>query len=266
VDKVNIKMIIFGLILIVVLFPITVNVLMFLPFFITHIDLKANDWLSFWGSYGGGVIGGLGALISVYYTIHYYKEKDNVQQKIVIITPQLERLKFLQKKIMDREVIKDEDLFRISVDKEIRNKIKSYNKKVAYLKGFFAEQAVGTLIGVFQLTNEEGETDFYHSTLDYFRWPAEVREYAEIIANHSLYRNCTELLCNDPKLAYMISVEESGSAGMWPYWWHTEYLRDREDIKKLLKKLFDLVDELTNYFESEYDKMYAMIYDRNYNN
>ena len=53
---------------------------------------------------------------------------------------------------------------------------------------------------------------------------------------------------------------------MWPYWWHTEYLRDREDIKKLLKKLFDLVDELTNYFESEYDKMYAMIYDRNYNN
>ncbi|HBN83606.1 MAG TPA: hypothetical protein DDZ89_07140, partial [Clostridiales bacterium] len=53
--------------------------------------------------------------------------------------------------------------------------------------------------------------------------PISFTELTERIAHHSLYENCTELFLDDPVLYPIIDKEAGGSAGQWPYWWHTIY-------------------------------------------
>lgn len=144
-------------IIIILLFPLIINLIMFIPASLTSSDLDAKTWLSFWGSYGGGIIGGVGALLAVLLTIRYYMAKDAEQKLLLKLTPLIERISFLQQQVYSREIIKDETLLGLDVNEEIKAKIKEYNKLVPFLKGIFAEQAIGTLIGVFQLKNEEGE-------------------------------------------------------------------------------------------------------------
>ncbi|NLD87374.1 MAG: hypothetical protein GX633_03850, partial [Clostridiales bacterium] len=91
-----------------------------------------------------------------------------------------------QQQIENREIIRDESISKLDFTDDAKEKIKEYNKLTYSLKGFFSEQAIGTLIGVFQLENDKGETHHYHSTLNYFKLPEEIRKYAEIIANLSL--------------------------------------------------------------------------------
>lgn len=256
----SMKTIVIILLIIAVLFPVIINGIMFIPYSITSNNLSEKEWLAFWGSYGGGLIGGAGALISVYFTLQYYRQKDIEQQRLFQLTPLLEKMEFLEKQIISREIIKNEHIFGLNITEKTSKEIKEYNRLIAHLKGFFSEQVVGTLIGVFQLENDKGEMFYAHSTLNYFKLPAEIRNYAEIIAELSLYKNCTELLCSDPRLAYIISVEGGGSAGMWPYWWHTRYLDDREDIKQDLETLFSIVEDLISYFNAEHQKKYDLIY------
>lgn len=251
------------LLVVSMLFPLVINGLMFIPYSITSHNLTPSDWLSFWGSYGGGLIGGIGALLSIYFTLKYYQKKDAEQQRLFKQTPLLEKIEFLKKQISNREIIKSEYTFGLLLPSEIENNIKEYNTLVAHLKGFFSEQAIETLIGVFQLKlkDENGEICTSYSTLNYFKLPPEIREYAEIIAELSLYENCTDLLCSDPRLAYIISVEQGGSAGMWPSWWHTHYLDRHEEEKSELKKLFSLVVKLLDFLDSEYRKRAELIYE-----
>lgn len=39
---------------------------------------------------------------------------------------------------------------------------------------------------------------------------------------------------------------------MWPFWWHTVYLADKGDIRDSLSRLFDLVDDICNIIENDY--------------
>jgi hypothetical protein len=68
------------------------------------------------------------------------------------------------------------------------------------------EQAIRTLIATFELKGPKYEDGKLYAP-DYLDIPPDVREYAEIIADLSLYKNCTELLCNDSRLAFIIYVE-----------------------------------------------------------
>jgi hypothetical protein len=43
---------------------------------------------------------------------------------------------------------------------------------------------------------------------------------------------------------------------MWPYFWHTEYLRDRDDIKEDLNRLFDLTERIITSLDKEYENIY----------
>lgn len=63
--------------------------------------------------------------------------------------------------------------------------------------------------------------------------------------------NCTDLLKGDSRLAFIIYSEGGGSAGMWPYFWHTEYLRGHEDIKENLARLFDLAEKIITSLDKE---------------
>jgi Ethanolamine utilization protein EutJ (predicted chaperonin) len=71
------------------------------------------------------------------------------QEIFLKVNPALEKIKYLRQQIIDREVIKDDCLIGVPIDDQLKEKIKEYNELVSYLKGFFAEQAVGTLVGHF---------------------------------------------------------------------------------------------------------------------
>lgn len=91
-----------------------------------------------------------------------------------------------------------------------------------------------------------------------------MREYAEIITDLSLYKNCTELLCNDSRLAFIIFTEGGGSGGLWPYFWHTEYLNDYDNVKEDLNRLFDLVERIITSLDKEYESLYFIEMERRF--
>lgn len=67
-------------ILIIVLLPIIVNSYMLIP---SHsFDRGSTDaWISFFGSFYGGIIGGLATIIGIWLTLKYTKEKDESEKK-----------------------------------------------------------------------------------------------------------------------------------------------------------------------------------------
>lgn len=172
------------------------------------------------------------------------------QEILLKVNPALDKIKCLRQQIIDREVIKDDCLIGIPIDNQLKEDIGEYNQLVSDLKGFFSEQAIKTLAGILELEIEDG---IYAP--DYIDIPSDVREYAEIIADLSLYRNCTDLLKGDSRLAFIIYSEGGGSAGMWPYFWHTEYLRGHEDKKEHLDRLFDLVERIITFLDNAYENI-----------
>lgn len=65
---------IIGSILILII-PVAVNLLLYLPV-PTPGELGNSEWLSFWGSYIGGCLGGICTLLTIYLTIKYYEKQD----------------------------------------------------------------------------------------------------------------------------------------------------------------------------------------------
>jgi hypothetical protein len=230
----DMKNIIIALIFVILILSLLVNFLILSKLSKIPGNLHSQGWQPVWES-SDGII-------------------DEQEQELFLqMNPSLDKIRHLHQQIIDREVIKEDSLIGVPIDNQLKEDIKEYNKLVPELKGFFAEQAIKTLIGVFELKNEDGKTYHGVSTLNYLEIPSDVREYAEIIADLSLYRNCTELLCNDSRLAFIIYVEGGGSAGMWPYFWHTVYLSDRNDIKEDLNSLFDLVERIITSLDKEYE-------------
>ena len=65
---------IIGSILILII-PVAVNLLLYLPV-PSPGELGSSEWLSFWGSYIGGCLGGICTLLTIYLTIKYYEKQD----------------------------------------------------------------------------------------------------------------------------------------------------------------------------------------------
>lgn len=174
------------------------------------------------------------------------------QEFFLQMNPALDKIRHLHLQIIDREVIKDDSLIGVPINDKLREDIMEYNELVPRLKGFFAEQAVKTLIAHLELKIDR---DGLYAP-DYLDIPSDVRGYAEIIAELSLYRNCTELLCNDSRLAFIIYSEAGGSGGRWPYVWHTELLNGYDYIKEDLNHLFGLVERIITSLDKEYENVY----------
>jgi hypothetical protein len=186
-------------------------------------------------------------------------DSDNIgkqeQALLLPVNSDMYKIRDIYQRIINREVVKDDYLIGISIDNQLKEDIKEYNELVPRLKGLFAERAFRVLISLFMLKDEDGE--FYKpNVLSYLESPSDIRRYTEIIADLSLYKNCTELLRNDSRLAFIISIEGGGSYGMWPYLWHTEYLREHEDVKEGLNRLFDLVERIITALDKEYANIY----------
>lgn len=173
------------------------------------------------------------------------------QELFLQMNPALNKIKHIQQQIISREVIKDDELIGVSIDSKIIEDIKAYNELVPKLKGFFADQAV-RLLRAF-LEQKSADDKLYAP--DFLEIPSDIREYVEIITDLSLYRNCTELLRSDSRLAFIIYSEAGGSGGMWPYFWHTEYLRDNGDIQEGLDRLYELVEKIITALDKEYENL-----------
>ncbi|MDD4495303.1 MAG: hypothetical protein PHV32_13355, partial [Eubacteriales bacterium] len=85
---------------------------------------------------------------------------------------------------------------------------------------------------------------------DYLDIPADVIGMIELIAHYSLYRNCTQLFLDDPVLYPIIEKELGGSGGLWPYFWHTEFLDDVPEVKEGLADYFELEENLIKQLET----------------
>lgn len=152
------------------------------------------------------------------------------------------------KKINDRQVVEDEYFSYLGDNTELDEMLREHNELTAIYHEFFLNRATRTMIWVFQL-----EPYFYlkaeDDLPDDLDIPADVLGMIERIAHYSLYRNCTQLFLDDPVLSPIIEKEAGGSAGRWPYFWHTEYLDDVPEVKEGLADYFDLEEDLIRQLE-----------------
>lgn len=146
-------------------------------------------------------------------------------------------------KINERQVV-EEIYFRYLGDNtELVDMLRDHNKLTAFYYEFFYNRAKNTMIAVLNLETEDG-------ALDRSDLPDDFDEMIERIARYSLYKNCTQMFLDDPVLYPIIEKEAGGSAGQWPYWWHTLYLNDLPEVKEGLASYFELEEELVKQLEN----------------
>lgn len=151
-------------------------------------------------------------------------------------------------KINDRQIVEDEYFTYVGDNEEIVEKLRSYNEfTVTYYK-FFYDRAAVTMIWVVMPEKDTGSPDI--SGL-----PEDVLDMIERVAHYSLYKECTQLFLDDAVLYPIIEKEAGGSAGRWPYVWHTEYLGDVPEIRDGLNEYFKLTEELVVQLEGYKDKL-----------
>ena len=94
------KWILLIVIILIVLIPIIVNLFLYIPIQ-TPADLGNKEWISFWGSYLGGCVGGVCTLITIYATIKYYEKQDQAH-KIELEDQREEHEKEVKEEILRR--------------------------------------------------------------------------------------------------------------------------------------------------------------------
>lgn len=227
--------------------PIIINLIMFLPFSITSDDLGNAHWLSFWGNYIGGSIGGIGTLLTVYFTIQYYEKQNNANKMNILNTEKISRINFMLDKINEREAIPSSYYKYENTLKEVEMKIASYNNLLTVLVAFFSDRAMGTMINLLFVRDENDEYLENHLS-NYFKMPKEIKEYTITITKYSLYENASELIKSDPVFAHMIHKEGGGSYGLWYSEIHEFY--DEDYTKQCLEDFFALIPQIIDDLNS----------------
>lgn len=204
---------------------------------------------AFWGSLLGGAIGGITALLTIYYTIRYYNKKDAEQKNLEVYRQQVFQIDKIISAINNREAINYDFTYALGFSKELLQEIINYNGLVYWLKGFFTEYGMAVLGSFQQEYNDlqkekklshklqEFLTGKFHfitkyfpldsqfeedawrtkrpSVIEFLNLQPELRKCAERIGHLGLYENASELIHSDPTLAYILEIEGGGSAGLW---------------------------------------------------
>ena len=89
---------------IILVAPIVVNIILYctnpIPWLIPSVG-ESSDWIGFWGSYAGAIIGGLITLFVLHYTIKENSKVRNIQVKTIKYTQQQTWLENLRKKLIE---------------------------------------------------------------------------------------------------------------------------------------------------------------------
>ena len=212
---------------------------------------------AFWGSLLGGVVGGISALLTVYYTIRYYNKKDTEQKNLEIYRQQSAKIDEVISTIHQRNVIGYDSTYTLCFSRELLQEILHYNSLLCWLKGFFTEYGMSILTAFqreyqdsqresrplykmqeflnaklsflqqhfqrdFPMECEENDTEWGSrpSVIEFLNLQPELRQCAERIGNLGLYENASELIHSDPTLSYILEIEAGGSAGLWASFIH----------------------------------------------
>lgn len=155
-------------------------------------------------------------------------------------------------KIKEREVIEYTYFHYISDQPDLTADMQRYNELTASLKGFYTNMAVDILLALFEPKDDKNSA-INNNASGYLQLSPEMHELKERIAKLALYKNCTELLVGDPKLAYIIERESGGSYGLWPYRLH----KMDENVEKDLQEYFELEAKLIDQLEKYKDRQAA---------
>lgn len=208
---------------------------------------------TFWGSIFGGSIGGLAALIAVYFTMKYYRKKDEQAERNAIYEKQLLKISKVVDTIINRDVINYDFTLAIGFSEKLLKDIITYNELLCMLRGYFTEYGIGVLeafqreyddnlkssklrgkmlemteeigwaiqrkLGVdFSQDNSDSKDKLYPtkiSVIEFLNLKPELRQCAERIGHLGLYENASDLIHSDPTLSYILEIEGGGSAGLW---------------------------------------------------
>jgi len=217
--------------------------------------LDSAEIMSFSGSVIGGSLGGITALLAIYFTLKYYKEKDELMRNEGIYGRQIERIEMVARMIKNREIIPYDSVNTFRLSETLLQKISDYNDLTCNLKGFYTEYAV-SLLQVFQdeydgypdeRCDKEGNwIERSVSVIGFLNLKEELRDCAERIGKLALYENARELLHGDPRISYILESEAGGSAGLWAGGLHDKNYAFRDDDYHydMLLKYFPLIETL----------------------
>ncbi len=152
----------------------------------------------------------------------------------------------IKKTIGERKIIDEALISSESIDTELADMLTEYNEQTRTYYDFFYNMATRTID--YAITdkwdwNPEAPPSYPVS-------PEVFDEMVLRIADNSLYSDCTQRFLDDPLLAPIIEKEGGGSAGRWPYVWHTDYLDHLPEMKTALAEYFDLVENILRLLES----------------
>lgn len=149
----------------------------------------------------------------------------------------------IENSVNEREMVGEEDLSALIDNQGLVELLRTYNEQTRTLYDFFYDMATKTLSFAFE------DPDFNPKAKPYYPVSTELfEEMVTKVAVYSLYSDCTQRFLDDPLLSSIIAKEAGGSAGRWPYVWHTEYLDYNLEMKTALSEYFDLIEELTKRF------------------
>lgn len=237
----KIKIPLFGAILLVTIIPIIINLTMYIPFSITVDSLSQSDWLSFFGSYMGGVLGGLGTLIAVFLTITHYENENLNSKKRVENSFEIAKIDKIVQFLKNRDVISTSDYENNMKLIDLTEDIKRYNSLVSDFSAYFTNIAIGIFINLFFIQNNEGDP-VDNNLSNFLSLPDEIRDYSFIVGKLALHENCSELIKSHPKIGHIIEKEAGGSYGMWHLFLHE--FHDDEYREKQLKEFFEIISSL----------------------
>ncbi len=163
------------------------------------------------------------------------KEPDNQdsrEEEILLVEE-------IKNKINMRKIVNETYFSSFSDDSKLIEMLNEYNQRTQEYYEYFYQVARDAIDFVFD------EVDFAPDILP--AYPVSVEVYEEMvlrIADNSLYKDCTQRFLEDPLLVLIIEKEAGGSAGLWPYFWHTEYLNHLPEMKRNLANYFLLINDI----------------------
>lgn len=237
----KIKKFMFILIAVMLITPIVLNLIMFLPFSITSKYLTQENWLSFWGSYLGGGIAGIGTLLTIYLTIKHYEEQTQNHYKLLKNQDNISRVNKILEAIYDRDTISGSIYCLCNFEKETIELIEKYNSIRGELLSYFTNESISIFIALLELNDDKGGR-LKNSVQSFQEIPEEIREYAYSIGRYALYENFIDHVKGDSRFGHMLLKEGGGSYGMW--------------IPMLIK--FES-DEIEDHYKEFYDEYFKVI-------
>lgn len=165
---------------IILVAPVVVNIILYctnpIPWLIPIVG-ESSDWIGFWGSYAGAIIGGLITLLVLHYTIKENSKVRDIQVKTIKYTQQQTWLESLRKQLIDNYRILDFQSFVIAVNEMQRGAYDKARSILLAINQNIEFQSQGSSLYCI-IENPSEEEEAYKNCMSLF-----LAEYGTLIAD-----------------------------------------------------------------------------------